>query len=104
MRGWIEKGFDNLEAVKFLDELSDDVRRAIADMGYEEATPIQAAAIPPILEGKDVIGQAQTGTGKTAAFGIPLVESLDPTVREVQALVLCPTRELALQIDESFAA
>lgn len=97
MRGWIEKGFDNLEAVKFLDELSDDVRRAIADMGYEEATPIQAAAIPPILEGKDVIGQAQTGTGKTAAFGIPLVESLDPTIREVQALVLCPTRELALQ-------
>ena len=97
MRGWIEKGFENLEAVKFLDELSDDVRRAIADMGYEEATPIQAAAIPPILDGKDVIGQAQTGTGKTAAFGIPLVESLDPTIREVQALVLCPTRELALQ-------
>ena len=79
-------------------QISDELTRAIDDMGYEEATPIQAAAIPPLLQGRDMIGQAQTGTGKTAAFGIPLIESLDLTVREVQALVLCPTRELALQV------
>ncbi|WP_439883079.1 DEAD/DEAH box helicase [Pontibacter sp. MBLB2868] len=78
--------------------LSPEVQRAIADMGFEEASPIQTAAIPVVLEGKDIIGQAQTGTGKTAAFGIPTIESIDPTDRRVQALILCPTRELAIQV------
>jgi ATP-dependent RNA helicase DeaD len=78
--------------------LSPEVQRAIADMGFEEASPIQTAAIPVVLEGKDIIGQAQTGTGKTAAFGIPTIESIDPSNRSVQALILCPTRELAIQV------
>ena len=78
--------------------LSQEVQRAIADMGFEEASPIQTAAIPVVLEGKDIIGQAQTGTGKTAAFGIPTIESIDPNNRNVQALILCPTRELAIQV------
>jgi ATP-dependent RNA helicase DeaD len=67
-------------------------------MGYASPTPIQEAVIPPVRAGRDVVGQAQTGTGKTAAFGIPLVEALNPEVREVQALVLVPTRELAVQV------
>src|SRR5699024_3295146 len=66
-------------------------------MGFEEMSPIQAEAIPVILEGKDIIGQAQTGTGKTAAFGIPILERID-TSNNVQALVLCPTRELSIQV------
>ncbi|SFF85529.1 DEAD/DEAH box helicase [Pontibacter chinhatensis] len=78
--------------------LSQEVQRAIADMGFEEASPIQQEAIPVVLEGKDIIGQAQTGTGKTAAFGIPTVETIDPYNRSVQALILCPTRELAIQV------
>ncbi len=78
--------------------LSAEVQRAIADMGFEEASPIQTQAIPVVLEGKDIIGQAQTGTGKTAAFGIPTIESIDPNDRSVQALILCPTRELAIQV------
>ena len=86
-----------MEFMKDIIGLSPEVAQAIEDMGFEAATPIQEAAIPPMLEGKDIIGQAQTGTGKTAAFGIPLVEKLDVTDRSVQALVLCPTRELALQ-------
>lgn len=73
---------------------------AVADRGFVTATPIQAGAIPPALEGRDVIGQAQTGSGKTAAFGIPLIERLDPRGPSVQALVLCPTRELAVQVEE----
>jgi ATP-dependent RNA helicase DeaD len=78
-------------------ELHRNVYKAIHDMGFEEPSPIQAAAIPLILEGKDVIGQAQTGTGKTAAFGIPLVEKVSME-NKVQALVLTPTRELAIQV------
>ncbi|MCX2739305.1 DEAD/DEAH box helicase [Pontibacter anaerobius] len=78
--------------------LSPEVQRAIADMGFEEASPIQTQAIPVVLEGKDIIGQAQTGTGKTAAFGIPTIETIDPNDRRVQALILCPTRELAIQV------
>ena len=89
------EGKKTMEKIKTL--LSEEVARAIDEMGYVEATPIQAASIPPMLEGKDIIGQAQTGTGKTAAFGIPLIEKLDPAERTVQALVLCPTRELAMQ-------
>ncbi|MED9933781.1 MAG: DEAD/DEAH box helicase [Catenibacillus sp.] len=67
-------------------------------MGFEEATPIQAKAIPVVLSGVDVIGQAQTGTGKTAAFGIPMLERIDPKDKHLQAIVLCPTRELAIQV------
>jgi len=74
------------------------VARALESMGYASPTPIQEAVIPPVRAGQDVVGQAQTGTGKTAAFGIPLVEILNPDVREVQALVLVPTRELAVQV------
>ncbi len=72
-------------------------------MGYASPTPIQEAVIPLVRAGQDVVGQAQTGTGKTAAFGIPLVETLDPNVREVQALVLVPTRELAVQVKGELA-
>lgn len=78
--------------------ISDATLRALRDMGFEEPSPIQREAIPVILRGKDVIGQAQTGTGKTAAFGIPIVETVDPRVPHVQALILVPTRELAVQV------
>ncbi len=81
-------------------ELSHNMKKAIRDMGFEETTPIQSLALPSILEGKDVIGQAQTGTGKTAAFGIPVLEMLDTSNRSVQAVILCPTRELAIQVAE----
>ena len=80
--------------------VSEPVSRALMSMGYENPTPIQQDAIPKLLDGSDVVGKAQTGTGKTTAFGIPLVERLDPTVREVQAIVLVPTRELAVQVTE----
>lgn len=80
--------------------LSKEVLRAVEEMGFEEATPIQSQAIPPIMEGKDVIGQAQTGTGKTCAFGIPAIERIAPGPRGIQVLVLCPTRELAIQTAE----
>lgn len=78
--------------------LSVSVLRAIATIGYAAAMPIQAQVIPHMLAGSDVVGQAQTGTGKTAAFGIPIVERVDPDVNEVQAVVLTPTRELAQQV------
>lgn len=80
--------------------LSQEVQKAIADMGFEEATPIQSQSIPHILNGSDVIGQAQTGTGKTCAFGIPAVEMIDSEAEGIQVLVLCPTRELAIQTSE----
>ncbi|HEX8531181.1 MAG TPA: DEAD/DEAH box helicase, partial [Cytophagales bacterium] len=80
--------------------ISEEIQKAVADMGFVEASPIQSEAIPHILEGRDVIGQAQTGTGKTAAFGIPALELIDTTEKKVQVLVLCPTRELALQVSE----
>ncbi|KAB7728401.1 DEAD/DEAH box helicase [Rudanella paleaurantiibacter] len=78
--------------------LSEEVLRAVTDMGFTSPSPIQAEAIPAIMTGRDVIGQAQTGTGKTAAFGIPALEIVDPSERHVQVLILCPTRELALQV------
>ena len=81
-------------------DLQAPILRAVAEMGFEEMSPIQAAAIPVALEGKDMIGQAQTGTGKTAAFGIPLLQRVDPKDKSLQALVLCPTRELAIQVAE----
>ena len=84
------------------EELCLDTRilRAITEMGFEQASPIQAQAIPVAIEGKDMIGQAQTGTGKTAAFGIPLLQRVDPHNKKLQAVVLCPTRELAIQVAE----
>lgn len=83
--------------------ISEEILDAVSDMGFEEASPIQAEAIPHILQGKDIIGQAQTGTGKTAAFAIPVIEKLDPGSREVQAVILCPTRELVIQVSEEFS-
>ena len=80
--------------------VKEEITRAIADLGYEQPSPIQAKAIPVVLEGYDVIGQAQTGTGKTAAFSIPLLEKIDPSDKRLQAIVLCPTRELAIQVSE----
>ena len=82
--------------------LSHKVMAAIQAMGFEEPSPIQAKTIPPIMEGLDVIGQAQTGTGKTAAFGIPIIEKVQDS-RHVQALIMTPTRELALQVSEEIA-
>jgi len=78
--------------------LSDPIYKAISEMGFEAPTPIQARAIPALLTGRDIIGQAQTGTGKTAAFALPLIQKLDPKVAKIQALVLAPTRELAIQV------
>jgi ATP-dependent RNA helicase DeaD len=80
--------------------LCPEVMKGIEELGFTELFPIQAQAIVPLLDGKDVIGQAQTGTGKTAAFGIPMVERIDPTNKKVQGLVLAPTRELAIQVAE----
>lgn len=90
-----------METVRF-DELQLDERilRAVTDMGFEAASPIQAQAIPVQMEGRDVVGQAQTGTGKTAAFGIPLLQKIDPNSKKLQAIALCPTRELAIQVAE----
>jgi ATP-dependent RNA helicase DeaD len=80
--------------------LSEDILKAVTEMGFEKPSPIQAQGIPPVMEGRDVIGQAQTGTGKTAAFGIPVLQRIDLTSNATQALVLCPTRELAVQVSE----
>lgn len=80
--------------------LSKEILRAVEDMGFEETTAIQTKCIPLVMSGKDVIGHSQTGTGKTAAFGIPILEMLDVENRKLQVLVLCPTRELAVQVCE----
>ena len=82
--------------------LSSSLLDTLQELGYEAPTPIQAATIPPMLEGHDVLGQAQTGTGKTAAFALPILEKLDWSDRQTQALVLTPTRELAIQVAEAF--
>lgn len=82
--------------------LAPAVQRVLADVGYESPSPIQAATIPPLLEGRDVLGQAQTGTGKTAAFALPILSRLEPLAGKPQALVLAPTRELAIQVAEAF--
>src|ERR687884_1427839 len=81
--------------------LSEPLLAALRDVGYEAPSPIQEQAIPMLLEGRDVIGQAQTGTGKTAAFGLPMIQSVDPEDPEVQALVLTPTRELCIQVTQA---
>ena len=90
-----------METIRF-DELGldDRILRAVTDMGFEAATPIQAQAIPVQMEGRDIIGQAQTGTGKTAAFGIPILQKVDPDNKKLQVIALCPTRELAIQVAE----
>jgi ATP-dependent RNA helicase DeaD len=84
--------------------LSESTLEALAHLGYQSPTPIQEQAIPPLLEGRDVIGQAQTGTGKTAAFGLPMVEYADTNDPSVQALVLTPTRELCIQVTQALRA
>ena len=90
-----------MNITKFEDlPISNEIKRAIADMGFEEPSPIQAQSIPVILSGRDVIGQAQTGTGKTAAFSIPVLETIDPENKSLQAIILCPTRELAIQVSK----
>ncbi|MGA8008071.1 MAG: DEAD/DEAH box helicase [Thiomonas sp.] len=83
--------------------LPEPLLQALRDVGYETPSPIQAATIPPLLAGRDVLGQAQTGTGKTAAFALPILAKIDCTARHTQALVLAPTRELAIQVAEAFA-
>jgi ATP-dependent RNA helicase DeaD len=81
--------------------LSETTLESLRELGYEQPSPIQEQAIPLMLEGRDVIGQAQTGSGKTAAFGLPIIEYVDPDVQEVQALILTPTRELCIQVTQA---
>ena len=91
--------------MKFTDlPLKPEILRALDEMGYEELTPIQEKSIPPILECRDLVGIAETGSGKTGACGIPLVQRVDPELNEVQALILVPTRELAQQYVAEIAA
>ena len=88
-----------MNIIKFEDlPINDDIKKAVLEMGFEEPSPIQAQSIPVIISGRDVVGQAQTGTGKTAAFSIPILEMVDPSNKSLQAIVLCPTRELAIQV------
>src|SRR4051794_2116057 len=84
--------------------LSAGLLQTLDELGYAEPTPIQAQAIPALLNGNDVIGQAQTGSGKTAAFGLPMLEHLDPENEETQAIVLTPTRELCIQVTQALRA
>src|SRR6201995_5395507 len=84
--------------------LEPDLLEALVDVGYDAPSPIQEQAIPPLLEGLDVIGQAQTGSGKTAAFGLPMLQYVDPEDDDVQAIVLTPTRELCIQVTQALRA
>jgi len=94
-------GGRGMKVISFVDlGLPDQIQKAVKDLGFEEPTPIQSLAIPLLRDGRDVIGQAHTGTGKTAAYGIPIVETADASGKQPQALVLCPTRELAIQVSE----
>ena len=89
---------ENEDSLATIEPLLDRrIVRAVHEMGFEKLTPIQVQAIPYLLEGEDIIGQAQTGTGKTAAFAIPALQKIDPELRSLQTIVLCPTRELAMQ-------
>lgn len=92
----------NIETTFSEFDLNENLIKAITDLGYEMPSPIQRKTIPLLLEGKDIIGQAQTGTGKTAAFALPVLQKIDTTTSRVQALVLTPTRELAIQVAEAF--
>src|SRR3954469_8866887 len=80
--------------------ISANLLKAIDKLGFEQASPIQAEAIPVLMQGRDVVGQSQTGSGKTVAFGAPAIEKVDLQLRAVQVLILCPTRELAVQVSE----
>jgi len=95
---------DDLQQTITFDELglSDRVTKVLRDVGYESPSPIQAQTIPLLLEGNHVVGLAQTGTGKTAAFALPILSRIDTSAKTPQALVLAPTRELALQVAEAF--
>ncbi|MBX2857209.1 MAG: DEAD/DEAH box helicase, partial [Cellvibrionaceae bacterium] len=91
------------KATSFADlDLPTYLLKALGDIGYETPSPIQSATIPHLLQGKDLIGMAQTGTGKTAAFALPVLAKIDLSIKHPQTLVLCPTRELALQVAEAF--
>jgi len=92
-----ESGVDDANMEDIREQLDPRIQRALDDMGFAKLTPIQEQAIPALLTGRDIIGQAQTGTGKTAAFGIPLIQRVNPDLQKLQAIVLCPTRELAIQ-------
>ena len=81
-------------------DLEDEILDGLEDMNFHEMTPVQEHTIPVILEGRDIIGCAQTGTGKTAAFGIPAIQHINPDVKKLQTIILCPTRELAIQAAE----
>jgi ATP-dependent RNA helicase DeaD len=99
MQNFCDRRMKHMKIQNFKDlPLSPEVMKGIEELGFTSLFPIQAQAIIPLLEGKDVIGQAQTGTGKTAAFGIPMIERLNPKINSVQGLVLEPTRELAIQV------
>jgi ATP-dependent RNA helicase DeaD len=101
MKNFVAGEMKNMQIQYFKDlPLSMEVMKGIEELGFSNLFPIQAEAITPLLEGRDVIGQAQTGTGKTAAFGIPMIERLNPELGNVQGLVLVPTRELAVQVAE----
>ena len=90
--------------MKFTDlNLSEDIQSAVVAAGFEQPSPIQELTIPLALEGKDVIGQAQTGTGKTAAFGLPTLDKIRTEENTIQALVIAPTRELAVQSQEELS-
>lgn len=78
--------------------ISKEILKSVESMGYTHPTEIQQKAIPAVMAGKDIVAQAQTGTGKTAAFGIPLIEKVNPKFKKIQAMVLVPTRELAIQV------
>ncbi|RYD61878.1 MAG: DEAD/DEAH box helicase, partial [Verrucomicrobiaceae bacterium] len=83
--------------------VSPEILKAVERMGFEEASPIQSAAIPVLLTGRDAVGQSQTGSGKTAAFAIPAIEKIDIAVRAPQVLIMLPTRELAMQVADEVA-
>ena len=93
--GLEENSIDTIEPL-----LDDRILRAIKEMGFDNLSPIQEQASPSLLNGEDIIGQAQTGTGKTAAFGIPAIQKINPELRKLQTIILCPTRELAIQAAE----
>ncbi|MDD2355390.1 MAG: DEAD/DEAH box helicase, partial [Lachnospiraceae bacterium] len=87
-----------MESVIFNElDIKKELKKAIADMGFVEATPVQSQSIGPMMEGRDIVAQAPTGTGKTCAFGIPLINGMDNTSKDILALILCPTRELVVQ-------
>ena len=94
-----------METVRFDElELQPQILRGIKAMGFEEATPIQSQAIPVVMSGSDVIGQAQTGTGKQQRFGIPILQTVDPSNKKTQVIILSPTRELASQVADEIRA